>query len=546
MRELMRIKYLVLFGGFLLLASFSSDKGKYYEIAKNLEIFTNLYKEVNTYYVDDLDPSDLMKKGVDAMLASLDPYTNYISETDIESYRYYTEGKFHGIGADVKDYGDDLLIVSVTENSPAESAGLSPGDVILKVNGESAADRTADDLLAVFKGTPGTSFSLTVKKHKGKVKKIKLVRADVAIQNVPYSGMLDNNIGYISLTVFSQNAAGNIKKAFLDLKSSHPEMKGLILDLRGNGGGLLREAVNIVNIFEPANQLVVNTKGKVIEWDRTYSTTGEPTDLEIPLAIMTNKNSASASEIVSGCIQDLDRGVIIGQRTYGKGLVQNTKDLGYNSKVKLTIAKYYIPSKRCIQSVRYDENGEPVHVADDERSIFYTKNGRPVLDGGGIAPDIKLEEKGNTPLLKALKAQFMIFNFVSDLVANGEKIDSIELYHFTKFDAFKQYLADHHFQYDTESDRLLKELKEKSGEEGLAASFDAKIENMLMTLENKKKQDLDASKGIIVNEIEKELASRLAHDEGRVRMSLRNDDEVTVAIKVLKNKAQYEKILSGK
>jgi len=546
MKKLLQFKYFAMIGGFLILASFSSDKGKYYEIAKNLEIFTNLYKEVNTYYVDDLDPSELMRKGVDAMLASLDPYTNYISETDIEGYRYYTEGKYHGIGADVKDAGERLLITSVTKEGPADNAGLVPGDVIIKIDGQSAISKKADDLLSVFQGVPGSSFSMTVRKADNSVKFLSITREDVRVENVPYSGMLPNDIGYISLAVFSRHAASNIKKALTDLKSANPNLKGLVLDLRGNGGGLLTEAVDIVNIFEPADELVVTTKGKVIEWDRTYSTRGNPVDLDIPLAILTNKNSASASEIVSGSIQDLDRGVIIGQRTYGKGLVQNTKDLGYNSKVKLTTAKYYIPSKRCIQSVEYDDNGEPIHIPDSERAVFHTKNGRPVLDGGGIAPDIKLEEKTNTPVLKALKEQFMIFDFVTEMVKNGKKMDSLELYHFTAFNSFKEFLKDKDFTYDTESEKLLQKLITKGAEEGLTSSFDSNIKAMQAAIDQKKSVDIDQNKSVIISEIEKEFASRVQNVQGKIKMSLRNDEEVQKAIEILSDKAKYNDILKGK
>ena len=546
MKKLLQFKYFAMIGGFLLLASFSSDKGKYYEIAKNLEIFTNLYKEVNTYYVDDLDPSELMRKGVDAMLASLDPYTNYISETDIEGYRYYTEGKYHGIGADVKDAGDRLLFTSVLADGPADKAGLVPGDVVIKIDGQSAQDKKAEDLLSVFQGVPGTSFNITVKKTDNTIKSLTITREDVGVNNVPYSGMLPNDIGYISLSVFSRNAANNIKKALSDLKSAHPDMKGLVLDLRGNGGGLLSEAVDIVNIFEPADELVVTTKGKVIEWDRTYATRGNPVDLEIPLAILTNKNSASASEIVSGSIQDLDRGVIIGQLTYGKGLVQNTKDLGYNSKVKLTTAKYYIPSKRCIQSVEYNDDGEPIHIPDSERAVFYTKNGRPVLDGGGITPDIKLQEKANTPVLKALQKQFVIFDFVTELIQNGEKMDSLELYHFTQFNKFTDFLKRKNFDYDTESEKLLQDLIEKGNEEGLAGSFDPSIKAMQAAIDQKKSQEIAQNKTIIISEIEKELASRMQHIKGKIKMSLRNDEEVQKAIEVLSDSAQYKSILKGK
>ena len=523
------------------MAGFNSDKGKYYEIAKNLEIFTNLYKEVNTYYVDDLDPSELMRKGIDAMLASLDPYTNYISETDIESYRYYTEGRYHGIGAEVEDARDRLLVVSVVKDGPADKAGIKPGDIVLAVDGQDAKGKKADDLLPMFQGVPGTSFTLTVQKPSGSEQTVTITREDVNVDNVPYFGMITDDIGYVSLSIFSRGAAANVKKSFKELKTQHPNLKGLVLDLRGNGGGLLAEAVDIVNIFIPANQVVVTTKGKVVEWDKVFATRGNPTDTEIPLVILTDKNTASASEIVSGSIQDLDRGVIIGQRTYGKGLVQNTKDLGYNSKIKLTTAKYYIPSKRCIQSIRYDDNGEPVEIPDEERAIFYTKNGRPVKDGGGIDPDIKLPAPDKAPIVKALKDQFVFVDFVTDLLQHGLTVDSVETYHFNGFDKFKAFLRARHFHYDTESEKLLKDLEDKAAAEHL--DFADRIRAMRADIERHKEQELEANKAVIISEIEKEVAARFKYQEGRVRISLRNDPEVKEAIQVLKDPQRYRNIL---
>ncbi|MCB0640654.1 MAG: PDZ domain-containing protein, partial [Phaeodactylibacter sp.] len=354
----------------------------------NIEIFTNLYKEINTYYVDDLDPSKLMRTGVDAMLESLDPYTNYISESEIEGYRYISEGRYNGIGAQMDFIRDFATVTETYQDAHADKAGLKPGNQIVAVAGKSAEGKTPEELNEILKGSPGTEIELTVRRPgTDKELTILLQRDEVRVPNVPYHGMVNEDIGYISLTVFTREAGMNVANALRELKQENPQLKGVIFDLRGNGGGLLLEAVNISNSFVPKGELVVTTKGKVQDWDRSFLTQNSPVDQEIPLVVLINNRSASASEIVSGVIQDLDRGVLMGQRSYGKGLVQNTRDIGYNSKVKLTTAKYYIPSGRCIQSVEY-QDGEPVHIADDKRAKFRTRNGRVVLDGGGVKPDV--------------------------------------------------------------------------------------------------------------------------------------------------------------
>jgi carboxyl-terminal processing protease len=522
--------------------TFTSDHGKYFEIAKNIEIFTNLYKEINTHYVDELDPGKLMRIGVDAMLESLDPYTNYISESEIEGFRYITEGKYNGIGAQIKIIDDYITITQPYENSPAFKAGLKAGDQLIAVDGKAAKGKTAEEVNEILKGYPGTEVELTVKRPgESKHLKINLIRDEVSVPNVPYSGMVSDNVGYVALTTFTREAGRNVGNALKKLKEENENLKGIILDLRGNGGGLLAEAVNVSNVFIPKSSLIVTTKGKVKDWDRSFKTLNKPIDEDINLAVLINHGSASASEIVSGVIQDFDRGVLIGQRSYGKGLVQNTRDIGYNSKVKMTTAKYYIPSGRCIQSVEYME-GEPADIPDDKRAKFKTQNGRQVLDGGGVSPDIIIDEDADSDILKTLSNKHLIFKFVTEFVLKNESVSSVEEFNFTDWDGFVQYLAKNNFDYNTESEKLLKELKGQAEKDGYIVTAD------IETLENKiieaKKNDLNNNKEAIIDMIEKEIASRYFYEKGKIEIGLRNDIEIKQAVSLLNNDTEYKKALN--
>lgn len=522
--------------------TFTSDHGKYFEIAKNIEIFTNLYKEINTHYVDELDPGKLMRIGVDAMLESLDPYTNYISESEIEGFRYITEGKYNGIGAQIKIIDDYITITQPYENSPAFKAGLKAGDQLIAVDGKAAKGKTAEEVNEILKGYPGTEVELTVKRPgESKHLKINLIRDEVSVPNVPYSGMVSDNVGYVALTTFTREAGRNVGNALKKLKEENENLKGIILDLRGNGGGLLAEAVNVSNVFIPKSALIVTTKGKVKDWDRSFKTLNKPIDEDINLAVLINHGSASASEIVSGVIQDFDRGVLIGQRSYGKGLVQNTRDIGYNSKVKMTTAKYYIPSGRCIQSVEYME-GEPADIPDDKRAKFKTQNGRQVLDGGGVSPDIIIDEDADSDILKTLSNKHLIFKFVTEFVLKNESVSSVEEFNFTDWDGFVQYLAKNNFDYNTESEKLLKELKGQAEKDGYIVTAD------IETLENKiieaKKNDLNNNKEAIIDMIEKEIASRYFYEKGKIEIGLRNDIEIKQAVSLLNNDTEYKKALN--
>ncbi|MFT6129175.1 MAG: carboxyl-terminal processing protease, partial [Neolewinella sp.] len=420
-------------------ATVSPVNDKFFEIMKAIEVYTNVYKEVNTYYVDEIEPNKLMRTGIEAMVSSLDPYTNYISETDVELARLRQSGKYQGIGADIEYIEGLPTIMVLFKDQPADKAGLKTGDRLLEIDGRETVGYNREQLEEIMRGFPGTTMKLIVERSGSGKKNLELLRGDVSIPNVPYSGMLANNVGYVALTTFTRQASKNVRDAISKLRADNPEMKGVVLDLRNNGGGLLNEAVDIVNIFVPKDELIVTTKGKVREWDRSYKTNGNPLDLELPVAVLINNKSASASEIVSGSLQDLDRGVLIGQRSYGKGLVQNIMETGYGSRVKITIAKYYIPSLRCIQALEY-RDGKPFDIPDSERAVFKTRSGREVLDGGGVAPDINLPVLGGKAITKGLLEEHVIFDFVNEWVTSHVTIDSVSEFRFQDWDKFLGFL----------------------------------------------------------------------------------------------------------
>ena len=520
------------------------EDNKYFEIIKNLEIFTNAYKEINHAYVDELEPGKLMRTGLDAMLGDLDPFTNYISETDIEGYRYLYDGRYNAIGAEGKKMGDWVVITEILEDSPAHKAGLKVGDAVLSVSGQNAKGRSPEDVMAFLRGVQGTKVDLVVRRP-GETKdvRITLERGDILTQNVPHSGLVADGIGYIYLTTFTQDAGENVANALKDLKSKHPDLKGVIFDLRDNGGGLLHEAVNVCNVFVPRGELISSTKGKVPEWDRSYKTSAPPVDENIPVVVLINKMSASASEIVSGSLQDLDRAVLLGQRSYGKGLVQNTKDVGYNAKIKLTTAKYYIPSGRCIQSARY-KNGQPVDIPDSERAVFKTRNGRRVLDGGGVTPDVLLPHDTATGIVWALHDQHLIFDYATEwALKHPAGIDSIEAFEFTDWDDFSRFVQSKNFEYESELEKKLKELQALATAQNYPIGADITALEKKVTTE--KKGEMAKNKARILHEIEQEIVGRFHFHRGKVRKNLKNDPEVEAAVNLLRDSARYKAILSG-
>jgi len=530
---------------FILCLGSAWNYNKYFEITKNIEIFANVYKEINANYVDETDPSKLMKAGIDAMLNTLDPFTNYISEAQIENYRLVLEGRYNGIGAKAKKIGDYVTITEIYKDYPAFKAGLQIGDRVLEVNGLDAKGKESEDLYQIMRGVPKSEVEIKIQRPGEKeTRTLKLIRDEVNIPNVPYFGMVNDQVGYLTLATFTENAGRNVQEAVVKLKKENPGMKGIILDLRENGGGLLHEAVNVCNTFLPQGQLIASTKSKLKETDQNYSTMAGAVDENIPLVVLINKNSASASEIVSGAIQDLDRGVIIGQISYGKGLVQNTKDVGYNAKVKLTIAKYYIPSGRCIQSVRYD-NGQKVHLSDSLRSAFKTKNGRIVFDGGGVKPDIELKEADYPIIVQKLIDESWIFNYCTDYLLKNPPPADAKSFKFEKTDEFIDFLKSSKFDDRSVLEQKLKELQDLTLDNP-SNGLTEELGHIKKELDHDQWIQIEKHKDLIGFIIGEELVSRKFYESGKLLNRLQHDPLVKEGIKIIGDQEKYNGILKGK
>ncbi len=524
---------------------FAQSNSKLYEIAKNIEIYTNIYKELNKNFVDEIDPGILMKTGIDAMTKSLDPYTKYFSESDAESFRISTEGKYSGIGSIMRNVDSIITVVEMYENSPSYKAGLKIGDQILEVNGEKTKGRSSKDVANIVRGAPGTNIVFTVKSFgDDKTKKVTIKRGEINIPNVPYFGEIRDGIGYIHLSTFTKNAGANVRKALKTLKDSSG-IKGVVLDLRNNGGGLLREAIAVANVFVGKNEELVSTRGKLPDKNKTYSTRKNALDDTIPLVILVNGRTASASEIVSGSIQDLDRGVIIGQRSFGKGLVQNVFPIGYNSKVKITISKYYIPSGRCIQSKVY-ENGKAVKINKDKQNLFHTRNGREVYDVGGIEPDIVIEKEKNSTFVKSIINDNIIFKYVNRYALNHPSIPPVDSFEFKDFEDFKNFLKDINYNYITKSEKKLEKIKKYVDTDNLNEDLKKDIDLLIAKIKDDKRKVIDKNRKTIIRLIEKEIVKRYYFNEGKIKDSLKNDKEIEKAIEILNNIEEYNQILAPK
>ena len=529
----------------------AQEKNNDFEISKNLDIFSELYKQLEINYVDEVSPGELMKTGIDAMLESLDPFTNYIPESQIEDYKMLTTGQYGGIGALIHQRKDFVIISEPYEGFPAHEAGLIPGDKILEVDGKKATDKNSEEVSQILKGEPGTTLTLLIQREGIDAPfEVELKREKIKIDNIPYYGMLNDEIGYIKLSGFTQNAGKEVKNAFLDMKQNN-DLKGLVFDLRGNGGGLLREAVNIVNLFTEKGELVVSTKGKEISRNKSYYTTEQPEDLEIPVVVLVDSGSASASEIVSGALQDLDRAVVLGQRTYGKGLVQNVLPLSYNSKVKVTVAKYYIPSGRCIQAIDYshkDEEGVAHKVPDSLISEFSTKNGRKVFDGGGITPDIKIDPETLSPISMALLTKYVIFDYANQFARENDSIPPAKEFEITDeiYNDFVAYVDEmEDFSYTTKSEKSLEKLRKAAENEEYLVDIKAAIEELESKLMHNKDEDLQTHRNEISEMLKLEIASRYYFQKGRVIANLQGDPEVKKAIEIIEDQKNYTGILDG-
>jgi carboxyl-terminal processing protease len=530
--------------------AFTKPGDRYFEIAKNIDIFASMFKEVNTYYVDEISPNVFMKRGIDGMLESLDPYTNYIPEDEIEDFRTMTTGQYGGIGAVIGRRNDKPIILMPYEGFPAHKGGLMVGDEITAIDGIVVDKKNTSDISKLLKGQSNTPVTITIKRYGiDKPFDVKLIREKIKIDNVPYSGMVTENVGYMKLTDFTSNASKEVKKALNDLKDKGA--KNIILDLRDNPGGLLSEAINISNLFIPKGQEVVSTKGKIAEWNKTYNALDAATDINIPLVVLTNNRSASASEIVAGVMQDYDRGVLIGQRSYGKGLVQATRPLSYNSQLKITTAKYYTPSGRCIQAIDYshrNEDGSVGTIPDSLRKPFKTKNGRVVYDGAGITPDIELERKVQAPITTSLVNKGLLFDYATLYASSHPKVKPAKEFKITEeeYQAFLKWLEGKEYDYTTKVETTLDDLVNYSKKEKYYETIKAQIETMKVQVSHNKEKDLITFAPEIKELLEEEILSRYYLQKGVVEAGFDNDQDVQAAVKLFKDQQGFNKILSGK
>ena len=520
-----------------------------FEILKNLELFEMVYKNVDLYYVDESNPGELMRTAIDAMLAELDPYTNYIPESKMEDYKLMTTGQYGGIGAIIRKVGDNVAIIDPYEGFPAHKAGLIAGDVFIEIDGKNVEGLSTSEISEKLKGQPGKEVKLKIKRGE-ETKTFAFNREEIKISAVPYSGMIDNSIGYLKLTSFTQTSARDVYDAYQDLEKNQG-MKKLIFDLRGNGGGLLAQSTQIVNYFIEKGSEIVSIKGRVESDNRTYTAKANPLNLKIPIVVLVDGGSASASEIVSGSLQDLDRAVIVGQTSFGKGLVQRPLDLKYNAKVKVTIAKYYTPSGRCIQKLDYSHKkiGEKVEEIDASTiTTFNTKNGRTVKDGRGIEPDVKIDKKTYSRLTSTLVVNNIIFNYATNYRVKHENIDSPKSFKLSSADYadFTAYVLNQDFEYKTASSEYMDKLKNIAIEEGYYESSKAEYDKLYEFYKPSKTRDLEIFKAEIIELLEDEIIGRYYYQTGRIEHALIDDSFILEAVKILNDPARYNQILNIK
>jgi carboxyl-terminal processing protease len=524
----------------------------YFEISKNLEIMASVVKEVNTYYVDDVEPAKLVRTGIDAMLASLDPYTDYYSESEIEDYRFMTTGQYGGIGSTISKNGDYVMVAEPYEGWPAQKADLRGGDVILEIDGNSTKGKNTEEVSKMLKGSPNTEVKLLIRREGVKDPFVKtLTRMEIKVKNVPFYGMINDHIGYIKFTGFRQQASDEVKDALNSLKKDHPSLSGIVFDLRGNPGGLLDEAIKTVNIFIDKGQLVVSTKGKMEDWNKEYKTENEATDTKIPVVVLADGGSASAAEIVSGSLQDLDRAVVVGANTFGKGLVQTTRQLPYNTQMKITTSKYYIPSGRCIQAIDYskrDEEGKVHRMADSLKRAFKTKNGRTVYDGTGIKPDVPLPRKKYEDVILSLGEKRLFFDYATVYRSKHDKIADPKDFRLTEadFQDFLTFLKDKDYEYTTETEEEVKKLEKSAKDEKYYDAIKADMDDMVAKLKADKKEDVKKYKDDIMQILQSEIAARYYYEGGRIEATFNSDQDVQKAVELLDHKDEYNKILAGK
>ena len=538
-------------------SSFTEDD-RSFQKAKNLDIFNAIFKELDMFYVDTINPEKMIQNGVNGMLALTDPYTEYYPEEEMSSLKEMITGKYGGIGAAIRYYKakDRIAIVEPTEGMPAAEMGVKAGDIILSVGGKEmvrgsmSPQEFSSKVSEALRGEPGTSFVLKVlrpQENDSTEMEFKITRKSIRTNPVPYYGMLRDSIGYLYLTGFTDNCAKDVKKAFIELKQQGA--KGLIFDVRDNGGGSLQEAVEIVNLFVPKGQEIVVTKGKLRQAEGSFKTSKEPVDVEIPLAVLVNGSSASASEILSGSLQDLDRAVIIGTRTYGKGLVQTTRPLPYNGTLKVTASKYYIPSGRCIQAIDYakkNADGTVARTPDSLTHVFHTAAGREVRDGGGIRPDIEVKEDRFPNILFYLLNDDLIFDYVTRYCIKHPVLASVDSIRITDEDykEFKELVKSRNFTYDRQSEKMLKTLKEVAEFEGYMEGASEEFKALEQKLNHNLDRDLDHFAPQIKKQIAQDIATRFFYQRGAVMERLKDDADLEKAIETLTNPEAYRKILT--
>ena len=546
-----KLKKWIVWGALLLVAggSFAATTQPDFLLGKNIQILFNMFRDVSLFYVDSVDADRLLENAAAGMVSELDPYTELIPEKEMADFEIQATGKYAGIGAIIRKSGDYVMIAQPYKNFPADKAGLVIGDVIVAINGESIKGYDATKVSNMLKGTPGTSVKLTVEKLlTGEQEEVEIKRERIVISGVPYYGVIDGNVGYILHNDFSEDCSQDVLAAFEALKKQG--ITSLIIDLRGNGGGILQEAVKILSMFVPKGTTVVSMKGRSEDSNETFVTTTDPVDTEIPIAVLVNSMTASAAEIVSGALQDLDRAVLVGQRTFGKGLVQVTRPLGYNAYLKVTTAKYYIPSGRCIQSVDYahrNEDGSVGMVPDSLIKEYKTVAGRKVYDGGGIMPDVRLDPNYTSIFTMSLYAKGYIEDFANDYYKRhreGIDVDTFTLSD-EEYGRFEAFMADKEVEYDSETQEALKELRRKAEREKYADRISEELDRIAEKLKEDKEADLESFKDDVRKLLEKEIILRYHYNGGVARHVSLNDPEVHRAVEVLKNGEEYRRILTS-
>lgn len=546
-----KIKYgisgvLILFVSFGIL---SFNESRDFKLVKNIEVFSNLLREINYFYVDDTDPEKMIKTGIDAMLKTLDPYTVFIPESEMDNFNFMTTGQYGGVGSLIRQSGDYIVISEIYKGFPADKAGLKAGDLIMEIDGKPTKGLTTTQVSELMKGEPNSEIKITVQRHNHEKYLTKtIVRKEISIPSVPYYGMLNRETGYIRLTGFTKDANKEVRNALIDLKKNH-QAGSIILDLRGNPGGLLYEAVKIANLFVEKGQEIVSTRGKVKEYYQSYKAPDQPIDKNTPLAVIVDRGSASASEIVAGAFQDLDRAVILGERTYGKGLVQTTRPLGYNNQLKVTTAKYYIPSGRCIQALDYshrNKDGSVGHIPDSLISEFKTHNGRTVYDGGGIAPDIKVNPGDASSLTIQLYTQFIFFDYATKYASTHDTVPPPGEFSFSDedFEDFKAFVKEKDFHYENRSSIVLQDLVKQVKKDKKYELASVDLEDLKEKLTPDADQDLDKNKKEIVEFLTSEIIGRYYYQKGSIKSSLQWDNDVEKALKILADQKEYAATLN--